>query len=225
LFSEQVFDLGGEHPYDGSMTSRQPAQTPSLTDRQRGILDFIEKNMRERGYPPSVREIGEAVGLSSSATVHNHLAALQKMGYLHRDPTKPRAIEVRYEASSGVAMERRPTKHVPLVGDVAAGVNVLAQENVEELVPLPMDFTGDGELFMLRVRGESMIDAGILDGDYVVCRQQTTANNGDEATIKTFTKSGNKVTLTPSNSTMKPMVFDSGEVNVYGKLVTVLRRL
>ena len=234
LFSEQVFDLRGEHPYDGFMTSRQPAQTPSLTDRQRGILDFIEKNMRERGYPPSVREIGEAVGLSSSATVHNHLAALQKMGYLHRDPTKPRAIEVRYEASSGVAMERRPTKHVPLVGDVAAGVNVLAQENVEELVPLPMDFTGDGELFMLRVRGESMIDAGILDGDYVVCRQQTTANNGDivvagipgdEATIKTFTKSGNKVTLTPSNSTMKPMVFDSGEVNVYGKLVTVLRRL
>ena len=131
-------------------------------------------------------------------------------------------------------MERRPTKHVPLVGDVAAGVNVLAQENVEELVPLPMDFTGDGELFMLRVRGESMIDAGILDGDYVVCRQQTTANNGDivvagipgdEATIKTFTKSGSKITLTPSNEKMKPMVFDSGEVNVYGKLVTVLRRL
>jgi repressor LexA len=216
------------------MTSRQSPQTPSLTDRQRGILDFIEQNMRERGYPPSVREIGEAVGLSSSATVHNHLAALQKMGYLHRDPTKPRAIEVRYEASSGVAMERRPTKHVPLVGDVAAGVNVLAQENVEELVPLPMDFTGDGELFMLRVRGESMIDAGILDGDYVVCRQQSTANNGDivvagipgdEATIKTFTKSNGKVTLTPSNPSMKPMVFDSGEVNVYGKLVTVLRRL
>ena len=139
------------------MTSApQPAHT-QLTDRQRGILDFIETNMRDRGYPPSVREIGEAVGLSSSATVHNHLGTLQKLGYLHRDPTKPRAIEVRYEASSGVAMERRPTKHVPLVGDVAAGVNVLAQENVEELVPLPMDFTGDGELFMLRVRGNSMI--------------------------------------------------------------------
>jgi repressor LexA len=131
-------------------------------------------------------------------------------------------------------MERRPTKHVPLVGDVAAGVNVLAQENVEELVPLPMDFTGDGELFMLRVRGNSMIDAGILDGDFVVCRQQVTANNGDiviagipgdEATIKTFTKSGSKVTLTPSNSSMKPMVFEKGEVSVYGKLVTVLRRL
>jgi repressor LexA len=131
-------------------------------------------------------------------------------------------------------MERRPTKHVPLVGDVAAGVNVLAQENVEELVPLPMDFTGDGELFMLRVRGNSMIDAGILDGDFVVCRQQVTADNGDiviagipgdEATIKTFTKSGAKVTLTPSNSSMKPMVFEKGEVSVYGKLVTVLRRL
>ena len=216
------------------MTSApQPAHT-QLTDRQRGILDFIESNMRDRGYPPSVREIGEAVGLSSSATVHNHLATLQKLGYLHRDPTKPRAIEVRYEASSGVAMERRPVKHVPLVGDVAAGVNVLAQENVEELVPLPMDFTGDGELFMLRVRGNSMIDAGILDGDFVVCRQQVTADNGDiviagipgdEATIKTFTKSGAKVTLTPSNSTMKPMVFEKGEVSVYGKLVTVLRRL
>ena len=216
------------------MTSApQPAHT-QLTDRQRGILDFIESNMRDRGYPPSVREIGEAVGLSSSATVHNHLATLQKLGYLHRDPTKPRAIEVRYEASSGVAMERRPTKHVPLVGDVAAGVNVLAQENVEELVPLPMDFTGDGELFMLRVRGNSMIDAGILDGDFVVCRQQVTANNGDiviagipgdEATIKTLTKSGAKITLTPSNSSMKPMVFENGEVSVYGKLVTVLRRL
>jgi repressor LexA len=131
-------------------------------------------------------------------------------------------------------MERRPTKHVPLVGDVAAGVNVLAQENVEDLVPLPMDFTGDGELFMLRVRGNSMIDAGILDGDFVVCRQQVTADNGDiviagipgdEATIKTFTKSGAKITLTPSNSSMKPMVFENGEVSVYGKLVTVLRRL
>jgi repressor LexA len=194
------------------MTSApQPAHT-QLTDRQRGILDFIESNMRDRGYPPSVRDIGEAVGLSSSAT----------------------AIEVRYEASSGVAMERRPTKHVPLVGDVAAGVNVLAQENVEELVPLPMDFTGDGELFMLRVRGNSMIDAGILDGDFVVCRQQVTANNGDiviagipgdEATIKTFTKSGAKITLTPSNSSMKPMVFENGEVSIYGKLVTVMRRL
>ncbi|MEO8163315.1 MAG: transcriptional repressor LexA, partial [Ilumatobacteraceae bacterium] len=200
MFAEQVFDSEGEHPYDGAMTQPTPAAPAAethLTARQRGILDFIVQNMQDRGYPPSVREIGEAVGLSSSATVHNHLGILQKLGYLHRDPTKPRAIEVRYEATSGVAMERRPTKHVPLVGDVAAGVNVLAHENVEELIPLPMDFTGDGELFMLRVRGESMIDAGILDGDYVVCRQQATANYGDvviagipgdEATIKTFNR-------------------------------------
>ena len=123
---------------------------------------------------------------------------------------------------------------VPLVGDVAAGVNVLAQENVEELVPLPMDFTGDGELFMLRVRGDSMIDAGILNGDFVVCNSQSTANNGDiviagipgdEATIKTFSRSGSRITLTPSNTSMQPMVFNSDEVVVYGKLVTVLRRL
>jgi repressor LexA len=244
MFSEQVFDFRGERAYALEMSQNteptpissalSQAKTNTLTDRQRGILDFIVVNMRERGYPPSVREIGEAVGLSSSATVHNHLAALQKLGYLRRDPTKPRAIEVRYEASSGVAMEHRPTKHVPLVGDVAAGVNVLAQENVEELVPLPMDFTGDGELFMLRVRGDSMIEAGILNGDFVVCNSQATANNGDiviagipgdEATIKTFTRSGNRVTLTPSNSRMQPMVFENGEVTIYGKLVTVLRRL
>ncbi len=244
MFSEQVFDFRGERAYALEMSQNteptpissalSQAKTNTLTDRQRGILDFIVVNMRERGYPPSVREIGEAVGLSSSATVHNHLAALQKLGYLRRDPTKPRAIEVRYEASSGVAMEHRPTKHVPLVGDVAAGVNVLAQENVEELVPLPMDFTGDGELFMLRVRGDSMIEAGILNGDFVVCNSQATANNGDiviagipgdEATIKTFTRSGNRVTLTPSNSSMQPMVFENGEVTIYGKLVTVLRRL
>ena len=244
MFSEQVFDFRGERAYALEMSQNteptpissalSQAKTNTLTDRQRGILDFIVANMRERGYPPSVREIGEAVGLSSSATVHNHLAALQKLGYLRRDPTKPRAIEVRYEASSGVAMEHRPTKHVPLVGDVAAGVNVLAQENVEELVPLPMDFTGDGELFMLRVRGDSMVEAGILNGDFVVCNSQATANNGDiviagipgdEATIKTFTRSGNRVTLTPSNSSMQPMVFENGEVTIYGKLVTVLRRL
>ena len=242
LFSEQVFDFRGERAYaldmspntDPTPINAAQAKNSTLTERQRGILDFIVSNMRERGYPPSVREIGEAVGLSSSATVHNHLAALQKLGYLRRDPTKPRAIEVRYEASSGVAMEHRPTKHVPLVGDVAAGVNVLAQENVEELVPLPMDFTGDGELFMLRVRGDSMIDAGILNGDFVVCNSQSTANNGDiviagipgdEATIKTFSRSGGRITLTPSNTSMQPMVFDSDEVVVYGKLVTVLRRL
>jgi repressor LexA len=205
-----------------------------LTGKRREILDFIAGQIRERGYPPSVREIGEAVGLTSSSTVHTHLTTLQRQGYLRRDPTKPRAIEVRYDALSGAAIERRPTRHVPLLGEVAAGTDVLAQENVEELLPLPEDFTGDGQLFMLKVRGDSMIDAGILDGDYVVVRQQETADKGDvvvagipgdEATVKTYGRKGAKVVLQPANSTMSPMVFDPGDVSIYGKVVTVMRRL
>ncbi len=205
-----------------------------LTPRQREILNVIEQNMQERGYPPSVREIGEAVGLNSPSTVHNHLATLQRLGYLYRDPTKPRALEVRFDTNSGIAMERRPSRHVPLIGDVAAGTDVLAQQNVEDLIPLPTDFTGDGDLFMLRVRGESMIGVGIMDGDFVVARQQATANNGDiivagipgdEATVKTYKQSGNKVTLIPSNPAFENMVYTSDEVTVYGKVVTVMRRL
>ena len=206
----------------------------ALTPRQREILNVISQSMQDRGYPPSVREIGEAVGLNSPSTVPNHLNTLQKMGFLRRDPTKPRAIEVRFDTNSEVAMERRPSRHVPLIGDVAAGTGVLAQENVEDLIPIPTDFTGEGDLFMLRVRGDSMIEAGILDGDFVVARQQTVAENvdivvagipGDEATIKTFKKSGNNITLVPSNSSMKPMVFTSDEVQIYGILVTVMRKL
>ena len=206
----------------------------TLTERQRQILHVIENSMQERGYPPSVREIGEAVGLNSPATVHTHLKALQDMGFLRRDPSKPRALEVRFDTNSEVAMERRPARHVPLVGDVAAGTNVLAQENVDDLIPLPTDFTGEGELFMLRVRGESMIEAGILDGDFVVVRQQQVADNGDmvvagipgdEATVKTFKKSGNKVTLIPANSSMKPMEFSADEVTIFGKVVTVMRKV
>ena len=205
-----------------------------LTPRQRQVLEFIDAEVRHRGYPPSVREIGEAVGLSSSSTVHAHLGALQDKGYLRRDPTKPRAIEVSFEPSSGAVSERRPVRHVPLVGDVAAGTGVLAAENIEESLPLPEDFTGDGTLFMLRVRGESMIDAGILDGDFVVVRQQETADNGDivvagipgeEATVKTFLKKGGQITLRPANPSLEDMVFDPSEVSVYGKVVTVLRRL
>jgi repressor LexA len=208
--------------------------TVVITPRQRAILDMIEVHMRERGYPPSVREIGEAVGLTSPSTVHSHLATLQRLGFLRRDPTKPRAIEVRYDPSSGAAIERRPVRHVPLVGDVAAGTDVLAQENVEELLPLPEDFTGDGELFMLRVRGESMIEAGILDGDYVVCRQQATARDGDvvvagipggEATVKTYRRKGSKVTLMPSNARLEPMESHANEVAIFGKVVTVMRRM
>lgn len=227
LFYEQVFDLLGEHLYAETMSE-------ALTPRQREILNVISTSMQERGYPPSVREIGEAVGLNSPSTVHNHLNTLQKMGFLRRDPTKPRALEVRFDTNSEVAMERRPSRHVPLIGEVAAGTGLLAQQNVEDLIPLPTDFTGEGELFMLRVRGDSMIDAGILDGDFVVARQQQTADNGDivvagipgdEATVKTFKKSGNKITLVPANPTMDPMVFTSDEVSVFGKVVTVMRRL
>jgi repressor LexA len=205
-----------------------------LTPRQRQVLEFIDEEVRHRGYPPSVREIGEHVGLSSSSTVHAHLAALQDKGYITRDPTKPRALEVHLDIESGAPIERRPVRHVPLVGDVAAGTGVLAAENIEETLPVPEDFTGDGVLFMLRVRGDSMIEAGIFDGDYVVVRQQPDAQAGDtviagipgeEATVKTFLRRRNKIVLRPENSTMDEMVFDPRDVTIYGKVVSLLRRL
>lgn len=206
----------------------------TLSGKRREILDYIGTCLRQRGYPPSVREIGEAVGLASSATVHNHLAVLQREGYLQRDPTKPRAITVSYDPASGAAMAAGPVRHVPLVGDVAAGTGVLAQENVEELVSLPEQFVGTGSVFMLRVRGDSMIDAGIFDGDFVVVRQQPDADNGDivaagipgdEGTVKTFTRRRGKVVLLPANERLEPMVLDPADVTIYGKVVTVLRRL
>ena len=219
----------------------RPAPTPApgptggpLTTRQRQVLEFIDSEVRQRGYPPSVREIGEAVGLSSPSTVHAHLAALQDKGYLRRDPSKPRAIEVTLEPSTGADVDRRPVRHVPLLGDVAAGTGVLAAEQVEELMPVPEDLTGDGELFMLRVRGESMIEAGIFDGDFVVVRVQPTADPGDvvvagipgeEATVKTFMRKRNKIVLRPANETMEDLVFDPSEVKIYGKVVTLLRRI
>ncbi|MEA2900295.1 MAG: repressor LexA [Actinomycetota bacterium] len=207
---------------------------PALTERQRGILDCIVSHTRDHGYPPSVREIGETVGLTSTSTVHAHLATLQRLGYLRRDPTKPRAIEVRYDADSAAPIEHRPVRHVPLVGDVAAGTDVLAQENAEEAFPVPADWTGDGPVFMLRVRGESMIDAGILPGDYVVARQQKEAAKGDlvvagipgeEATVKTYTRRGDKVVLLPANAAFEPIELDPSEVEIYGKVVTVMRRV
>ncbi|MCB1000325.1 MAG: transcriptional repressor LexA [Acidimicrobiales bacterium] len=231
-----MFDLLVERAYACRMapTSSSPSNSSVLTARQRGILDVIETAMRERGYPPSVREIGEAVGLTSPSTVHSHLASLERMGFLRRDPTKPRAIEVRYDPSSGAAIERRPARHVPLVGDVAAGTDVLAQENVEEVYPLPEDFTGTGDLFMLRVRGDSMVELGIMDGDFVVCRAQQTADNGQivvagipggEATVKTYQRSGDTITLIPANERLSPMVFPADEVQLFGRVVTVMRRL
>jgi repressor LexA len=210
------------------------AEAAPLTARQQQVLEFIDVEVRRRGYPPSVREIGEAVGLSSSSTVHAHLGALQDKGYLRRDPTKPRAIEICYEPDSGAVVDRRPVRHVPLVGDVAAGTGTLAAENIEETMPLPEDLTGDGQLFMLRVRGESMINAGIFDRDYVVVRQQESAETGDivvagipgeEATVKTLVKKRGKIILRPANEVLEDMVFEPSEVTIYGKVVTVLRKL
>jgi repressor LexA len=207
---------------------------PDLTARQMQVLETIDAHMRDRGYPPSVREIGEAVGLNSPSTVHSHLATLQKLGYLRRDPTKPRAIEVRWDAASGPGVERRPVRHVPLVGDVAAGTDVLAQENFDETLPVPADLTGDGDLFMLRVRGDSMVDAGILDGDLVIARVQPTADAGDivvagipgeEATVKFWSTRDDRVVLVPANPRLEPMEFDPDEVQIFGRVVTVMRRL
>ena len=210
-----------------------------LTKRQSQILEYIDSAIRDKGYPPTVREIGQAVGLNSPSTVHNHLNTLQDKGYLRRDPTKNRAIEVHWDAGSGAVIDRRPVTHVPLVGDVAAGSGVLAAQNVEEVMPLPSDLTGEGELFMLKVRGDSMIEAGIFDGDFVVARKQETADpgeivvagiSGEEATVKTFNREGSCIVLEPANATMSPMRFETNanpdeQVQIFGKVVTVLRKI
>jgi repressor LexA len=204
-----------------------------LTPRQRQVLEYIDEQVRQRGFPPSVREIGEAVGLTSTSTVHAHLSALVNKGYINRHPSRPRALEVRFEPSTGAAVERRPLRNVPVVGHVAAGTGVLAAENIDEVQPVPADFTGDGPVFMLKVRGESMIEAGIFDGDHVVVRQQNTAEKGDvvvagipgdEATIKTFLRRGDKVVLRPANEALTDMVYRPDEVTIYGKVVALLRR-
>jgi repressor LexA len=206
----------------------------TLTPRQREILDVIVEHQRERGYPPSVREIGEAVGLRSPATVKSHLDNLRDAGYLVRDPAKPRAIQVHDDGSAAASADRRPVRHVPLVGDVAAGTDVLADQNIEELVPMPADLTGDGELFMLRVRGDSMIDLGIFDGDFVVCRSQPDADDGDvivagipgeEATVKTLRRRKGAVVLVPANERLSEMVYRPDEVQIFGRVVTVMRKL
>ena len=205
-----------------------------LSGKRREILDYIGQCLRERGYPPSVREIGTAVGLASSATVHSHLAVLQREGFLIKDPTKPRAMTVQYDPSSGAAIATNPVRSVPLVGAVAAGTGVLAQENVEELYSLPEEFTGTGETFMLKVRGESMMNAGILDGDYVVVRHQPTAENGEivvagipgeEATVKRLRRQGSTVILIPANDAMAPIELPGEDVTIYGRVISVLRRL
>lgn len=238
---KQVFAPSGAETEEATVTTidagsdgpQAPTERP-LSDRQRAILSVIEQHLTERGYPPSVREIGEAVGLTSPSTVHTHLATLQRLGYLRRDPTKPRAIEVRYDAASGATAERAAARHVPLVGNVAAGTDVLAHEQVEELVPVPSELCGEGELFMLRVRGTSMIDAGILDGDLVVVRRQPDADDGeivvaglegDEATVKTLRKRGPVIVLEPANEALSPIEVPADDAVIFGKVVTVLRKV
>ena len=205
-----------------------------LTEKRRQILDFIIVFQRDHGYPPSMREIGRSVGLTSSATVHDHIDKLVEGGFLVKDPTKPRALQVRYEPESGTALTAERVRNVPLVGDVAAGTGVIAEEHLEELLPLPERFAGTDQSFMLRVRGDSMIEAGILDGDFVVVRQQPDADPGDivvagipgeEATVKKLKAKGSKVVLEPANASFDDLVYDSSEVAIYGKVLSVLRRL
>ncbi|MFF2752621.1 transcriptional repressor LexA [Psychrobacillus sp. NPDC058041] len=199
--------------------------------RQEDILAFIKEEVRKKGYPPSVREIGEAVGLASSSTVHGHLARLESKGLIRRDPTKPRAIEILDSVNS--IIEKQGVVHVPLVGKVTAGLPNTAIENVEEFFPLPETFgTSDDNLFMLEIMGDSMIEAGILNGDYVVVKQQQSANNGeivvamtedDEATVKRFFKEKSYFRLQPENSTMEPIIVN--QVSILGKVVGVYRHI
>ncbi len=212
-------------------TSERPA-VEQLTDRQREILELIKVTVATRGYPPSVREIGERLGLRSPSTVHSHLSTLVAGGFLRRDPSKPRAIEVvDVESAGDTSMVRERTRDVPLVGRIAAGSPILAEESIEQILPLPESLTGSGPVFMLEVRGDSMVDAGIFDGDYVVVRSQNEAANGEivaslvdgeEATVKRFERKGDAVVLHSENSSYEPMVFHDG-VEILGKVVTVLR--
>jgi len=201
-----------------------------ITARQRRIIEFIRKTVRERGYPPTVREIGEAVGLASSSSVHAQLANLERRGLVKRDPTKPRAMELR-----GPGASRRGGVDVPLVGRVSAGTPVLADQNIEEYLTVPTGFAGAEDHFALRVSGDSMVGAGILDGDLVIVRRQQAADEGDivavlvpgqaedEATVKRLHKKDGRVILVPENPSMEP--FEMTEGNILGKVVAVLRRM
>ena len=204
----------------------------SLTQRQREILEIIRSTVAQRGYPPSVREIGEAVGLSSPSTVHSHLSTLAAEGYIRRDPSKPRAIEI-IDVDGAVPISRAAVRDVPLVGHIAAGSPILAEEDIEEVYPLPTELVGHEPVFMLRIRGDSMMNVGIYDGDYVVVQKQNTAANGDivaalvdgeEATVKTFKRSDTAVSLIPENDAYEPMIFSEG-IEILGVVVAVLRRL
>ncbi|MBM7603214.1 transcriptional repressor LexA [Metabacillus litoralis] len=202
-----------------------------LSKRQQDILTFIKDEVQKKGYPPSVREIGEAVGLASSSTVHGHLARLESKGLIRRDPTKPRAIEILEEDKH--IIPKSNVINVPIIGKVTAGLPITAIENVEEYFPLPDRYvTPEEQIFMLEIMGESMIEAGILDGDLVIVKQQQTANNGDivvamteddEATCKRFFKEKDYIRLQPENSTMEPIILRN--ISILGKVIGVYRSI
>jgi repressor LexA len=217
----------------------QTTPDPGLTERQRTILDVIRASVTTRGYPPSIREIGDAVGLTSTSSVAHQLRTLERKGYLRRDPNRPRAVDVRGadDGSSPVVTEvagsdalPEPT-FVPVLGRIAAGGPILAEEAVEDVFPLPRVLVGEGSLFLLKVVGESMVDAAICDGDWVVVRQQNVADNGDivaamidgEATVKTFKRAGGQVWLMPHNPAFDPI--PGNDAAILGKVVTVIRKI
>ncbi|HET7580513.1 MAG TPA: transcriptional repressor LexA [Bacillales bacterium] len=201
-----------------------------LSKRQNDILKFIKSEVSKKGYPPSVREIGKAVGLASSSTVHGHLDRLEKKGLIRRDPTKPRAIEV-LDSDMAASVPKSATVHIPVIGKVTAGQPITAVENIEEYLPLPERLVNDDDnVFILNVSGESMIDAGIFDGDMVIVKQQPNAENGDiivamteeyEATVKRFYKEKDHIRLQPENETMDPIILDN--VTILGKVIGVFR--
>ncbi len=211
-----------------------PISEADLTSRQAKVLEVIRASVRERGYPPSIREIGDAVGLTSTSSVAHQLRTLERKGFLKRDHNRPRAVNVqdREPAEPITEADALPTPtYVPVLGRIAAGGPILAEQAVEEVFPLPRELVGDGALFLLRVVGESMIDAAICDGDWVVVRQQNVADNGDivaamidgDATVKTFKRSDGEVWLLPHNPLFDPIRCD--DATILGKVVTVMRRI
>ena len=209
-----------------------------LKDREKKILDFMKKEIKQKGYPPTVREICAALGIKSTSTVHKDIATLEKEGYIKKDPSKPRALMlVDPDEETGTAnrfsnAERTDVVEIPVVGRVAAGTPILAEENIEDSFPVPSRYVTNGTSFMLTVKGESMIEAGIMDGDYILVQQQNTARNGDivvamidgfesEATVKTFYKEDNHIRLQPENSTMNPIIVK--DVRILGKVTGVFR--
>ena len=199
----------------------------NLTTKQQMILDFLKKEIKQNGYPPTVREICDAVGLSSTSTVHAHLETLERKGYIRRSPTKNRSTEILEEDFYGNARE---LVNVPIVGQVAAGVPILAEENIEDTFPIPIDYVKNDTCFMLHVKGDSMADGGILDGDLVLVRQQQTASNGDiviammddSATVKTFYREAGRIRLQPANKAFSPIIVQDCEI--LGKVIGLYRR-